>query len=112
MYLYLKCCLAVWIVATSLLQEPANKSRESTDTIELSRLETVWNEAYVHGDADALDRLCADDLVVTMTDMQILTKAAAIRILRLRHRANAVEDSFDESDGRFSGLALQPRPSG
>lgn len=81
MYVYLKCCMGVWIVATSLIQEPANKLRESADIMELSRLETVWNEAYVRGDADAVDRLCAIDLVITMTDMQVLTKAGAIRIL-------------------------------
>ena len=41
--MYLKYCLAAWIFATVLVQEPAIKLRESADTQELSRLENVWN---------------------------------------------------------------------
>ena len=80
--MYLKCCAAAWMFATVLVQDTAIKLRESADTQELSRLETVWNEAYVRADADALDRLCADDLVVTMSDMQVLNKPQSIGILR------------------------------
>jgi hypothetical protein len=82
MYLYLKCCLAVWMVATALIQEPANKSQESSDAMELSRLETVWNGAHMRSDAEALDRLWADDLVVTVTNMPVMTKPEAIGFLR------------------------------
>ncbi len=82
MYLYLRCCVAVLMVGTTLAQQPANKSQESVDTMELSRLETVWNSAYMRGDAEALDQLWADDLIVTMTDMSIMTKPKAIGVLR------------------------------
>ncbi len=82
MHVCLKYCVAVWIVATSLIQEPANKSRESSDTTELSRLETVWNDSYIRGDAEALDHLWSDDLIVTMTDMSVMTKPKAIGFLR------------------------------
>ena len=80
--MYLTSCLAVWIVATTLIQDPANKSRESNDTMELSRLESVWNDAHIRGDADALDRLWGDDLVVTVTNMPVMTKPEAIGFLR------------------------------
>jgi hypothetical protein len=56
--------------------------RESADVAELTRLERVWNEAYVRGDADALDRLLADDLIVQMSEMQVLDKTKSIGILR------------------------------
>lgn len=82
MLLHLKCVAAMWIVATALIQEPTSKSRDSADTTEISRLETVWNDAYVRGDADALERLCSDDLIVTMTNMQVLNKTTSIGILR------------------------------
>ncbi len=85
MYLYLRCCVAVLIVGTTLVQQPASKSQESADTIELSRLETVWNDAYISGAADALDHLWADDLIVTMTDMSVMTKPKAIGLLRSAH---------------------------
>lgn len=45
---------------------------------ELARLETVWNDAHVKGDAAALDKLWADDLIVTMPDMPIMNKADAL----------------------------------
>jgi hypothetical protein len=78
----LKCCVAAWIVASALIQEPAGKSQESTDSAELSRLENVWNEAHLRGDAEALDRLWADDFVVTVPSMAMMTKPDAIGIWR------------------------------
>jgi ketosteroid isomerase-like protein len=56
--------------------------QDSNDVKELTRLETVWNQAYVHGDAAALEALCSDDLIATMTDMQVLNKAQSLGILR------------------------------
>lgn len=66
----------------ALVQEPTGKSQESTDTIELSRLENVWNEAHVQGNANALDSLWADDLIVTVPNMTVMTKQDVIGILR------------------------------
>ena len=73
---------AVSLTLAALVQQPANKKPESADVQELSRLENVWNEAYVHTDADTLATLCADDLVVTMSDMQVLNKQQSLAILR------------------------------
>jgi ketosteroid isomerase-like protein len=50
--------------------------------MELSRLEIVWNSAHIRGDAEALDRLWSDDLVVTVTNMPVMTKPDAIGFLR------------------------------
>ncbi|MGH9382920.1 MAG: nuclear transport factor 2 family protein [Vicinamibacterales bacterium] len=44
------------------------------DTRELTRLESVWNEAHVRGDVPALEGLCADDLVVTVPGMPVMSK--------------------------------------
>ena len=49
---------------------------------ELARLEHVWNEAHVRGDADALDRLWADDMIVTVPGMAPMTKADSIGVWR------------------------------
>jgi Domain of unknown function (DUF4440) len=53
-----------------------------SDSTELARLETAWNEAHVKGDADALDRLAADALVVTVPEMPVMTKASSFGVLR------------------------------
>jgi hypothetical protein len=82
MCLYIKCFATIWIVAAVLIQSPAGKSNESVDVGELTRLERVWNDAYIRGDADALEALCADDLIVQMSEMQVLDKAKSIGILR------------------------------
>ncbi len=82
MYLYLRFWIAVLVVGTALAQQSANKSQESSDLLELARLETMWNGAYMRGDAEALDQLWADDLIVTMTNMSVMTKPKAIGFLR------------------------------
>src|SRR5690348_2615128 len=75
--------LQSWAAALMLImpffQRPVNPN---PDTTELTRLEAAWNEAYLRGDADALDRLCADDLVVTMTDMAVQDKTRSLALLK------------------------------
>ena len=75
-------CLAISVLVLVLIQTPFAKTDNPTDVQELTRLEKVWNDAYVRADADALEQLCADDLVVTMTDMVVLNKQNSIAILR------------------------------
>jgi uncharacterized protein (TIGR02246 family) len=49
---------------------------------EILRLENVWNAAHRRGDADTLDKLWADDLVVTVPNMAVMTKADVLPIFR------------------------------
>lgn len=49
---------------------------------ELHRLEAVWNEAHVKGDADALDTLWSDDIEITIAAMPQMTKPAALAMVR------------------------------
>jgi len=73
----------LWLaILLSVTFQAVSLPEDSNDVKELTRLETVWNEAYVRGDATALESLCADDLIATMTDMQILNKAQSLGILR------------------------------
>jgi ketosteroid isomerase-like protein len=81
--MHLHICLALWVSAAALLQAPgAVPSRESADVAELTRLETVWNEAHLHGDAETLDRLWADDLVITVPNMPVMAKADVLGMWR------------------------------
>ncbi|MFO0975457.1 MAG: nuclear transport factor 2 family protein [Planctomycetaceae bacterium] len=47
---------------------------------ELSRLETSWNDAHLNGDSSALDQLWADDLVVTVPNMNSMNKAQSLAV--------------------------------
>src|SRR5262245_50061067 len=69
------------VLATWLLQ-PTAQSKPESDTTELTRLESVWNEAHLRGDAEALERLWADDLVVFVPRMTPLTKAGSLAFVR------------------------------
>jgi uncharacterized protein (TIGR02246 family) len=44
----------------------------------LQRLEAEWNDAHVRGDAATLERLFADDVVVVVPGMRVLTKSDSL----------------------------------
>lgn len=52
------------------------------DSTELRRLEAVWNTAHRAGDADALDRIWAEDLEVDVPGMTPMTKAESLAFAR------------------------------
>ena len=70
------------LIAIALLQVSAAVSKDAFDLKELYRLESVWNDAHVKGDADTLDRLWASDLVVTVAAMPVMNKADALAMVR------------------------------
>ncbi len=49
---------------------------------EFSKLEDVWNQAHLNGDADALDRLWADNIVVIVPGMPPFSKPEALSVFR------------------------------
>ena len=52
------------------------------DSVELLALERVWNEGHLKADAEALDGLWADDMIVIVPRMQIMTRTDAIEMVR------------------------------
>ena len=58
----------------------AKDEKESVDIKELTRLEQVWNDAHLKGDADALRKLWAEDLFVTVPDMPVMNKEELLAI--------------------------------
>jgi creatinine amidohydrolase len=50
---------------------------------QLAALETAWNNAYLRGDAAALDRLWADDIVVFVPRMRPMGKAEALATVKV-----------------------------
>ena len=63
-------------------QESKDASTKAADQTELQRLEKVWNEAHLRGDAAALDGLWAEELVVTVPKMPVFDKAQSLAIWR------------------------------
>ena len=70
--------LSLWLVAAALVQQSAGSAPVDADATTLARLEADWNDAHVRGDAAALDRLFADDLVVVVPGMRVMTKGDAL----------------------------------
>jgi ketosteroid isomerase-like protein len=58
------------------------QTARGTDVQQLQRLEQVWNQAHENGDADALDKLWADDLEVDVPRMAVMSKADALSFAR------------------------------
>jgi len=87
------------IILTALaIQQGAAPSRQAAETEALKQLETVWNEAHLHSDADALDRLWANDLEVAVPRMPVMTKAEALAFARSGKMAF---QSYETSDLRI-----------
>jgi ketosteroid isomerase-like protein len=59
-----------------------SQTAKDADIQQLQRLEQVWNQAHVNGDADALDKLWADDLEVDVSRMAVMSKADALSFAR------------------------------
>jgi ketosteroid isomerase-like protein len=72
--------VVVLLAVATLTQAPKTDAAESKDSNALFRLEDVWNEAHVKGDGEALDRLWANDLVVTVPNMARMTKAQSLAV--------------------------------
>ena len=79
---YGSCVLAIMLMASPIGQDSKNQESSATEQSEFSRLETLWNEAHRAGDADKLDGLWGEDLVVTVPRMPVMTKTQAITIWR------------------------------
>ena len=94
------------LIALVVLQGTPAVSRDAADLKELHRLETVWNEAHVKGDADALDELWADDLIVTVSAMRLLNKADALAMVRSNHLPFTHYQTSELDVKRFTDSAL------
>lgn len=55
---------------------------KSDDVSELTRLERVWNDAHIRGDAEALERLWSPDLIIQVASMPVISRQQALDITR------------------------------
>jgi uncharacterized protein (TIGR02246 family) len=90
--------LALLLVAVTLIQAPPLAAANESDRKELERLEAEWNRAHVRGDAVALERIFADDLVVIVPGMQVMTKADSLGMFR---SGRMTFERYETSDTRI-----------
>ena len=90
--------MSIAIVCAGLLLLAAQHESEQAVVAELTRLETVWNQAHINADADALDRLWADDIVVMVQSMPIMSKKDALGMTRT---GRMKFDRYETSDTQF-----------
>lgn len=93
------------LIAILLASQPA-VSKDAFALEELHRLEAVWNDAHLKGDADALDTLWANDLVVTIAAMPVMTKADALAMVRSNRMPFTKYETSDLDVKRFGDSAL------
>ena len=70
--------LALMLLISTLVQAAAGRAKVDAVQSALEQLESEWNAAHVRGDAATLDRLFADDVVVIVPGMRVMTKADAV----------------------------------
>ena len=73
--------IAVLLCAAAQAQVPAGAMSDH-DLAQFTQLESQWNDAHLKGDAEALDRLWADELRVVVPKMTPLSKADALSFFR------------------------------
>ena len=93
--IYLKCVACILFVTFSLMPILSPESRDAPDIKELTRLETVWNEAHLSGNAAAVDSLWSDELVVTMPDMPLMNKEESLAIWKAGNMRFAIYKTSD-----------------
>ena len=69
--------LALASILTTCTWAYAQPSHEA-DIAELQRLEKVWNDAHVQGDAAALEQIWADDLEIAVPRMRVMSRSDAV----------------------------------
>jgi ketosteroid isomerase-like protein len=71
-----------FLFATAATQESVATSFGATEQAEFMRLEKLWNEAHLNGDATALDSLWAEDLIITVPKMPVMNKQQTLGVWR------------------------------
>ncbi len=94
------------IIAMLLIQQTLSLSKDAFDLKDLYRLEIVWNDAHVKADADALDQLWANDLVVTVSSMPVMSKAEALAMVRSNRMPFSKYETSELNVRRFGNSAV------
>ncbi len=94
------------LIALVIASLQAAVSKDAFDVKELYRLEAVWNDAHVKGDAETLDTLWANDLILTIAAMPAMKKADALAMVRSNRMPFTKYDTSELNVRRFADTAL------
>jgi ketosteroid isomerase-like protein len=94
------------LMAMIVLQQTPALSKDAFDLKELYRLETIWNDAHIKADADVLDELWANDLVVTVASMPVMSKAQALAMVRSNRMPFSKYETSELNVRRFGNSAV------
>ena len=94
------------LIALLLAWPQGAVSKDVYDVKELHGLEAVWNDAHVKGDADTLDKLWANDLILTIAAMPAMKKADALAMVRSNRMPFTKYDTSELNVMRFADTAL------
>ena len=98
--------ILIALLTLSTIQGSPAISKDAFDLKELYRLEAVWNDAHVKGDADALDKLWANDVVITVASMPLMNKADGLAMVRSNRMPFTRYETSELSVKRFGDSAL------
>ncbi|MBX7187194.1 MAG: nuclear transport factor 2 family protein [Vicinamibacteria bacterium] len=96
----------------------ASVPAQDPDVAALTRLEALWNDAHMRGDAVALDQLWADELVAVVPRMAPLPKQDALAFVRsarmkfLRYESSDVTVKVYDNSAVARGRLLRARELG
>ena len=93
------------VLALALAQQPPAATSAENAT-EFSKLEEMWNQAHLQGDAAALDRLWSDDIVVIVPKMPPFSKTAGLSVLRSGRMKFGRYATSDISVRRYEGCVV------
>jgi ketosteroid isomerase-like protein len=69
-------------LATAAAQEPVASPPGAAEQTQFMRLEQLWNDAHLRGDAKTLDSLWAEDLIITVPKMPVMNKEQTLGVWR------------------------------
>jgi ketosteroid isomerase-like protein len=98
--------LAALAAVVALAASPVPSAAPGTEIADIARLETAWNEAHQKGDAAVLESLWADDLVVTVPNMAVITRDAAVAVVRSGRMKFRRYETSDVSIRVYGGAAV------
>src|SRR5919108_2465541 len=90
--------LPLLLLASALVQAPPGSATADPSEAIIGQLEADWNAAHVRGDAAALERLFADDLIVMVPGMRVMNKADALGMFT---SGRMTFDRYETSETKF-----------
>jgi enterochelin esterase family protein len=96
----------------------ASAPQENPAVAELTKLESVWNDAHVKGDTEALAALIADDAVITVPGMPAMSRDQSLGVLKqgvmkfTRYQTSEIKVRTYDSAATVSGKLTRTRAVG